>query len=144
MRDTYLTELLPHYVELTVELMRARIRHLVEDARFFEHSWLATEGLLHLDRYTAMFGIVGLAEAVSIVLEHEGVEARYGHDQAADDLAREIVETMAHLVADQPMPYCEGTGGRALLHSQSGIDSDVDVTAGTRVARKRRLSPRKL
>jgi YjjI family glycine radical enzyme len=132
-RESYLTELLPHYVELTAELMRARIRHLVEDARFFEHSWLATEGLLHLDRYTAMFGIFGLAEAVSIVLEHEGVEARYGHDQAADDLAREIVETMARLVSDQPMPYCEGTDGRALLHSQSGIDSDVDVTAGTRV-----------
>jgi hypothetical protein len=31
------------------------------------------------------------------------------------------------------MPYCEGTGGRALLHSQSGIDSDIGVTAGCRV-----------
>jgi hypothetical protein len=31
------------------------------------------------------------------------------------------------------MPYCEGTGGRALLHSQSGIDSDVGVTAGCRI-----------
>jgi YjjI family glycine radical enzyme len=132
-RESYLTDLLPHYVELTAELMAARIRHLVETAGFFEHSWLATDGLLHLDRYTAMFGIYGLAEAVSIVLEHEGVEGRYGHDEAADELARQIVETVAGLVAEQPMPYCEGTGGRALLHSQSGIDSDVDVTAGTRV-----------
>ena len=31
------------------------------------------------------------------------------------------------------MPYCEGNGGRAFLHSQSGIDLDHDVTAGTRV-----------
>jgi hypothetical protein len=31
------------------------------------------------------------------------------------------------------MPYCEGNGGRAFLHSQSGIDSDMGVTAGTRI-----------
>jgi hypothetical protein len=31
------------------------------------------------------------------------------------------------------MPYCEGNGGRCFLHSQSGIDSDDGVTAGTRV-----------
>jgi hypothetical protein len=31
------------------------------------------------------------------------------------------------------MPYCEGNGGRAFLHSQSGIDLDLGVTAGTRI-----------
>jgi hypothetical protein len=31
------------------------------------------------------------------------------------------------------MPYCEGGGGRCYLHSQSGIDLDRDVTAGTRI-----------
>jgi hypothetical protein len=36
-------------------------------------------------------------------------------------------------VADRPMPYCDGNGGRALLHSQSGIDLDIGVTAGTRI-----------
>ena len=132
-RESYLDELLPHYVELTAELMEARIRHLVEEARFFEHSWLVADGLLRLDRYSAMFGIYGLAEAVSLVLEHEGVEARYGHDAAADELALEIVRRVHDLVADRPMPYCEGNGGRALLHSQSGIDSDLGVTAGCRI-----------
>ena len=71
-RESFLDELLPQYVELTAELMEARIRHLVEEARFFEHSWLVGEGLLRLDRFSAMFGIYGLAEAVSLVLEHEG------------------------------------------------------------------------
>jgi YjjI family glycine radical enzyme len=132
-RESFLDELLPYYVELTAELMEARIRHLVEDAGFFEHSWLVTDGLLHLDRYSAMFGVYGLAEAVSLVLEHEGVSARYGHDAVADDLAREILHRVRDLVAARPMPYCEGTGGRALLHSQSGIDLDVDVTAGCRI-----------
>ena len=40
---------------------------------------------------------------------------------------------MSALVAARPMPYCEGNAGRALLHSQSGIDSDVGVTAGCRI-----------
>jgi YjjI family glycine radical enzyme len=132
-RASYLDELLPRYVELTAELMEARIRHLVEEARFFEHSWLVADGLVHLDRFSAMFGIYGLAEAVSLVLEHEGREGRYGYDEPADELAEQILARVAELVAARPLPYCEGNGGRALLHSQSGIDSDVGVTAGCRI-----------
>lgn len=132
-RGSFLDELLPHYVDLTAELMEARIRHLVEEAGFYDHSWLVTDGLLHLDRYTAMFGVFGLAEAVSLVLEHEGTPGRYGHDAAADELAREILGRVSELVSARPMPYCEGSGGRALLHSQSGIDLDEGVTAGCRV-----------
>lgn len=132
-RETFLDELLPEYVELTAELMESRIRHLVERAGFFEHSWLVADGLLHLDRYSAMFGVYGLAEAVSLVLEHEGVTARYGHDEVADELAEQVLRRVSDLVTARAMPYCEGTGGRALLHSQSGIDSDVGVTAGCRV-----------
>ena len=132
-RETFLDELLPHYVELTAELMEARIRHLVEEARFFEHSWLVTDGLLHLDRYSAMFGVYGLAEAVARVLEHEGSAGRYGHDPEANGLAEQVLARVSTLVAQRPLPYCEGNHGRALLHSQSGIDSDVGVTAGCRV-----------
>jgi YjjI family glycine radical enzyme len=132
-RESFLDELLPHYVELTAELMEARIRHVVEGAGFFEHSWLVTDGLLHLDRYSAMFGVYGLAEAVSLVFEHEGAAGRYGHDKGADELARQILRRVADLVAARPLPYCEGNGGRAFLHSQSGIDSDVGVTAGCRI-----------
>jgi YjjI family glycine radical enzyme len=133
-RETFLDELLPYYVELTAELMESRIRYLVEEARFFEHSWLVADGLLSLDRYAAMFGVYGLAEAVGRVLEHEGSPGRrYGHDPEADELAGQIVRRVADLVSDRPMPYCEGNGGRALLHSQSGIDTDLGVTAGCRI-----------
>lgn len=132
-RKSFLDELLPHYVELTAELMEARIRHLVEEARFFEHSWLVTDGLLHLDRYSAMFGVYGLAEAVALVLEHEGGSGRYGHDPEANELAEQVLERVSILVAQRPLPYCEGNHGRALLHSQSGIDSDIGVTAGCRI-----------
>lgn len=130
---TFLAETLPHYIELTAELMEARIRYLVEEAGFFEHSWLVHEGLLSLDRMTAMFGLIGLAECVEHLLFLDGAEGHYGHDPTADALAHDIVRTAAALVAARPMPYCEATGGRALLHSQAGLDSDLHITAGTRI-----------
>ena len=135
--DDFLSETLPHYVELNAELAEARIRSLVEDQRFFESHWLSTEGLIDIDRFSAMFGVFGLAECVNLLMEYQGLdrdgEARYGHDPDADALAVRVMERVAELVADRPMPYCAGGGGRSFLHSQGGIDIDDDVTAGTRI-----------
>jgi YjjI family glycine radical enzyme len=135
--DSFLADTLPYYVELTAELTEARIRSLVEQQRFFETHWLATEGLIDIDRFSAMFGIFGLAECVNLLMFYEGRDrdrqARYGHDAEADALGRRVVERIAELVASRPMPYCEGGGGRCYLHAQSGIDLDDHVTAGTRI-----------
>lgn len=135
--DAFLADTLPHYVELTAELAEARIRSLVEEQRFFETHWLATEGLIDIDRFSAMFGVFGLAECVNLLMQHEGLdrggEARYGHDAWADALSVRVIERVAELVAARPMPYCGGGAGRCYLHSQGGIDLDDDVTAGTRV-----------
>jgi len=130
---TFLDDALPAAVELTSELIEARVRYLVEEARFFEHAWLVHEGLIALERFSAMFGVYGLAEAVELLLERDGQAGRYGHDEAANALAVRIVDTVAACVTARPLPHCEGFGGRALLHAQSGIDSDVGVTAGTRI-----------
>ena len=124
---------LPRYVEATAELIEARIRHLVDRAGFFEHDWLAREGLVSLDRFSAMFGVFGLAEAVNLLMERDGQAGRYGHDDAANELSYRITRAVAAQVAERPQPYCEGFGGRAMMHAQSGIDSDVGVTAGTRI-----------
>jgi YjjI family glycine radical enzyme len=135
--DEFFTVTLPHYVELTAELAEARVRSLVEQRRFFETHWLATEGLIDIDRFSAMFGIFGLAECVNLLMAYEGRdrdgEARYGHDRDADALAIRVVERVAALVADRPMPNCAGGGGHCYLHSQGGIDLDDGVTAGTRI-----------
>jgi YjjI family glycine radical enzyme len=135
--ERFLAETLPHYVELTAELAEARIRSLVEQQRFFETHWLAQEGLIDIDRFSAMFGVFGLAECTNLLMQYEGRdrsgEARYGHDAEADALGRRIVERTAQLVAARPMPYCEGGQGRCYLHSQGGIDLDDHVTAGTRI-----------
>jgi YjjI family glycine radical enzyme len=135
--DDFLASTLPRYVELTAELAEARVRSLVEEQRFFETHWLADEGLIDIDRFSAMFGIVGLAECTNLLMQYEGLdrggEARYGHDADADALAVRVVERVAELVAARPMPYCEGGAGRCYLHSQGGMDFDEAVTAGTRV-----------
>ncbi len=131
--DSFLTTTLPRYVELTAELAEARIRSLVEDQHFYDTHWLAQEGLIDIDRFSAMFGIFGLAECVNLLMQHDGHDGRYGHDADADAFARRVVERVAELVAARPLPYCAGGGGHAYLHSQSGIDLDHDVTAGTRI-----------
>jgi YjjI family glycine radical enzyme len=131
--EDVLTRALPTYIEYAAELAAARIRHLVETARFYDHSWLVHEGLIDPDRFTAMFGVVGLAEAVDLMQEREGRAGSYGHDPAANALARTVIEATATLVGAYPLPYCTATNGRALLHSQAGLDSDDGFTAGTRV-----------
>jgi len=124
----WLDEVLPETVAVTAELLESRIRHLVERARFFEHDWLARERWIGLDRFTAMFGFHGLAEAVELL-----GGGRYGLDGDATVIGHSIVARLAELVGQTPVPYCEATGGHPLLHAQSGIDSDVGVTAGARI-----------
>lgn len=132
--DSFCAEALPHWVELTAELGEARIRSLVEQQGFFESNFLATEGLIDLDRFSLMFGIFGLAECVNELMVREGrPQARYGHDARANAVAQQVVRRVAQLVGERPLPYCGGGGGFAYLHSQSGIDLDLDTTAGTRI-----------
>jgi len=132
--EEFLATGLPMWVELTAELMQARITSLVEEQHFFADHFLATEGLIDINRFSAMFGIFGLAECVAEVLAHDGIhDARWGHDERANDAAYRIVERIADLVAARPQPYCTGGDGAAYLHSQGGIDLDEGVTAGTRI-----------
>lgn len=127
--DEFLESTLPRYVQLTAEVIESRIRYLVEKARFYDHDFLAKEGLIDLSRFSAMFGVFGLAECVDVL----GAGA-YGTDSAANDLSYRIINAIAEQVAAIPMPYCDGNNGACFLHSQSGIDSDIGVTAGTRIA----------
>jgi YjjI family glycine radical enzyme len=131
--DAFFADTLPHYAELNAELIEARVRYLVEQSGFYDHHFLVGEGLISLDRFSAMYGIFGLAEAVDLLMEAQGHPGRYGHDGDANRLAHRITRQIADFVAARPMPYCEGNGGVCFLHSQSGIDTDLDVTAGTRI-----------
>ena len=131
--DKFFETTLPYYLDLTAELMESRILYLVEESNFYSSSWLVQEGLLDLDKFSAMFGLFGLAECVNTLMERQGIAGTYGHSIAADDLGYRITSFIANWVSQRKMPYCNGNAERAFLHSQSGIDLDLGVTAGTRI-----------
>ena len=60
--------------------MDERVRFIVEKSGFFESNFLVKEGLIHRDRFTAMFGMVGLAEAVNMVMEQKEEQMRITKD----------------------------------------------------------------
>jgi YjjI family glycine radical enzyme len=113
--------------------MDARIQFMAEQSGFFETNFLAQEGFIRRDRFTAMFGLVGLAECVNTLLEKEGKPDRFGHSDSADALGVRIMNRLDALAAAHRNPYCAATGGRFLLHGQVGIDSDIGETPAVRI-----------
>lgn len=124
---------LPYVMDIMARYMDARIRFEVEESGFFQNNFLAKEGFIKQDRFTAMFGMVGMAECVNTLLQKEGKQGRYGHDKEADDLGVEIMEEIRIFNENHHNPYCSITGGHFLLHAQVGIAQDHDVTPGTRI-----------
>jgi YjjI family glycine radical enzyme len=119
--------------ETMMRYMDARIAFMTEESGFFESNFLAREGFVHRDRFTAMFGLVGLAECVNTLMEKEGKDFRFCRSQEADALGIRIMDRLDALVKAHRNPYCVATDGRFLLHGQVGIDSDVGETPATRV-----------
>ena len=115
------------------DYMDARIRFEVEESGFFENNFLAKEGFIRRDRFTAMFGMVGLAECVNHLMELQGKTGRYGHDEEADALGVEIMDEIDAFNKAHVNPYCEATDDHFLLHAQVGIDSDMGISPGTRI-----------
>ncbi|MBQ3104695.1 MAG: YjjI family glycine radical enzyme, partial [Lachnospiraceae bacterium] len=124
---------LPYVMDIMARYMDERIRFEVEESGFFENHFLVKEGFIRRDRFTAMFGLVGLAECVNLLLEKEGKGGRFGKDEEAADLGVEIMEIIDAFNRNHTNPYCEVTEGRFLLHAQVGIAEDVGVSPGTRI-----------
>jgi YjjI family glycine radical enzyme len=123
--------------ETMMAYMDARIAFMAEQSGFFDSNFLAAEGFISKDRFTAMFGLVGLAECVNTLMEKEGKPDRFGQDphipSGADRLGIEILTRLDSLVKGHHNPHCEITGGHFLLHGQVGIDSDVGESPATRI-----------
>ena len=124
---------LPYVMEVMAAYMDERIRFEVEESNFFESNFLAKEGFIHRDRFTAMYGLVGLADAVNILLEKEGKSGRFGHDELATQLGVEIMDIIKDFNDHHTNKYCEVSGGHFLLHAQVGLAQDENVTPGTRI-----------
>ncbi len=132
-KEDFLNRELPHVMDIMARYMDARIAFEVEESGFFESNFLATEGFIHRDRFTAMFGMVGMAECVNLLMEKEGKLYRYGKDPEAAALGIEIMEAIDRFNSLHTNPYCEGTGGHFLLHAQVGIAQDKNISPGTRI-----------
>ncbi|NYE56787.1 YjjI family glycine radical enzyme [Carboxydothermus ferrireducens] len=124
----FIRNVLPDAVLAQAEVINARAKFIVEEAKFFETSFLAKEGLISLARFTSMAGYFGLYEC----LEHL-TGLKLGKDKEALDYAEQVLKTAKDTLESVPGAYCYGTGGRIGFHAQSGIDSDIDVTPGVRI-----------
>ncbi len=129
----FMEEVLPQAVGVMASIMDKRIRFIVEESGFFRSNFLVEEGFLKPDRYTAMFGVYGLAEAVNHLLQAEEKDRRYGRNNSANEFGLRIIKKIKEEVEKHHNQYCEGTDQRFLLHAQSGIDTDVGTTPGCRI-----------
>lgn len=131
--ETYLTQLLPEAVNEMTGYMDERIRFLIEESKFFETSFLSKEGLIDISNFSAMFGIVGLAEAVNHFVATDDLNTHFGHSTDANRLGLRIIETLENLVSTHHNDYLKGSHGRYMLHAQVGIDSDFGTSPGCRI-----------
>lgn len=129
----FMDRILPDAISKMCEFMDKRIGFIVAESGFFESSFLVKEGLIHRNRFTAMFGMVGLAECVNKLIGAKEQKERFGHSQAADALGLRIIERMHELLGQHNNPYCEVTGGKYLLHAQVGIETDFGISPGCRI-----------
>ena len=127
--EHFLKVLLPEVVTEMLTYIDNRINFISDDAGFFEHNFLVKEGFLEKDRFTAMFGMVGLAEAVN---HFQAPGVRFGQDDAADKMGIEIMNQLETLVKAHVHPLLWDTG-HCLLHAQVGIDSDIGISPGVRI-----------
>lgn len=129
-RVDFLNQVLPSFCKVMFDLIDERSRFLHEESNFFQ-GFLTTEGLIDESRFAPMFGIYGMAEAVNILVEKEGVTAQYGQDEKANQLGHRISKKLAEIVESTTVKY--GLEGKALLHAQGGISLDDGVTPGVRI-----------
>ncbi|MBF0297377.1 MAG: YjjI family glycine radical enzyme [Oligoflexia bacterium] len=122
--EKYLQEVL----NAQVEIINARARFLVEEIKFFEHSFLARENLIKLENFTSMAGIFGLYECIEII---DG--SKLGSDERAEVVAQKIMSIIKNTIKNVNGVYCQGYQNKIGLHAQSGIDSDIDTTPGVRI-----------
>ncbi|RPA61401.1 YjjI family glycine radical enzyme [Shewanella frigidimarina] len=141
--DDFFAQTLPYYSQLAFELIEARSAFLHQQSHFFD-SFLVKEQLIDESRFAPMFGIYGMAEAVNILqallpnaaeITTTNVASKpntgYGHNPDANELGLRVSAALDNIVKSTLVTY--GYNGRALLHSQSGISLDKNVTPGVRI-----------
>jgi YjjI family glycine radical enzyme len=132
--ERFLDETLPEIGKSWAEIIASRARYIIEDVRWFEDNFWVEEGYLRKDKFSAYAGIFALAEAVNHFTQTDAhPDARYGWDENANRLAARITNRIHEILEANPIPYCEGTGGKACYHAQVGISTDLGTTPAVRI-----------
>ena len=131
--EDFLNNILPDAVKRMASYMDQRIKFIVEESNFFESSFLVKEGLISKDRFTAMFGMFGLAECVNHFISSSKQGDRFGHSEKANTLGYKIIQKLYEEVNNHKNPYCKITNENFLLHAQVGIETDKGISPGCRV-----------
>lgn len=126
-----LHERLPKVTKAMATMIDKRIRFLVEESNFFETSFLVKEGYLKRENFSAMFGIVGLADAVNYMLKLEGSSERYGTSKRGDEIGHSIMKVVEDIANAHEGVYCERTNDRYLLHAQVGATTSEEDYCNT-------------
>ena len=121
---------LPKAIDQNFRLTQTRVDYLYDQSGFF-NSFLVEEGWIDRDRFTAMFGIFAVAEAVNILQDKAGRKGRYGFDEQANALGVKISKISAEAVEARDMRNV--WRGHAMLHSQAGLSDDHCATPGVRI-----------
>jgi YjjI family glycine radical enzyme len=131
--EEFINNTLPDAMSKMSDYIDERIKFIVEESSFFESSFLVKEGLISQDRFTAMFGMFGLAECVNTLLKAEEKKDRFGHSECANKLGISIIDKMYEIVNNRINPYCGATDNHFLLHAQVGIETDKGTSPGCRI-----------
>lgn len=125
---------LPHLVSKTLKYIDERSRFLIEESGFYETHFLVKEGFLEKEKFSGLFGIVGLAECVNTLLSLEGEDLRFGRDKEADQLGLKVVELISSMIDNHKSEYA-GTyfDNKHIFHSQVGIETDQNESPGCRI-----------
>ncbi|MGL5989822.1 YjjI family glycine radical enzyme [Cetobacterium sp.] len=133
-KEDFLEKVLPNVSKEMLDYIDERSRFIIDESGFYESSFLIKEGLLEKDKFTGLFGFVGLAECVNNLLGAIEKKDRFGYSEVANKLALEIVSSMHGIVAEHKSEYAGSFFGNThLLHSQVGIDTDRNESPGCRI-----------
>lgn len=129
--EELLNDRLPKVTKAMATMMDKRIKFLVEASNFFETSFLVKEGYIKRENFSAMFGIVGLADAVNYLLKLEGLEERFGTSKRGDEIGHSILKVIKDIASSHEALYCERTNDRYLLHAQVGASLSEEDACNT-------------
>ena len=130
--DDFFDNVLPHAVEVMAGQMETTIEFIVEKSAFFKSSWLVKEGLIDLDKFVGLFGMVGLAECVDTLMALDGKPDLFGETDDANQMGVRVMDALEALVNRHESKYSPAFGHKFLLHAQVGL-GEPGVTPATRI-----------